>query len=463
MMAKLHCTALASHVSLALVALMLMQLPPSARAQDPISVGLVALGAKLLVGDILNDFEEKTESLIDRAGQRGELVVAHAGSELQLTIANLKVMLGEQQKQAFENLSEQQRKAFHNLNKTLDRVQQMIGEVRPMSELISLDVRMSVERLRGAFRAEEQDFYISSIRGTTLTYQDQEYRVVVSGLGIGFPGNEPKCVVDVILDGEELNPFGSFKQEENNRLEVKLPAKQLQPKFKEDKLATAKFAIRSTITKNGKSRTYEVGVPLVLLPLSAGEIEIEEVTESKKWSTVKETKTITLSRKAEGEQMTRVEEWRCADNQKIVDIRYECNDPNAGFCYPIRHQTIGDPRGYGADAEIVEGGKKAVVYRKLGTVPVTCHYHIDFVTEQVAYDKINKGKVRLKFDEPFEIDLSSSNKDGNFKIAGRLVNGQKLLLTSGIGDSDKDNPLKLIGREKSSDHYKLTFKLGKLP
>jgi hypothetical protein len=206
-----------------------------------------------------------------------------------------------------------------------------------------------------------------------------------------------------------------------------------------------------------------VTVPLVLLPKAAGEIEIEEIGENKKWSDKKDTKTITLSRNTGGEKEDRVEEWRCADNQKIVEVRYECKDPRAGWCYPIRHQTIGDPRGYGSDADIVEGGKKAVVYRKLGSVPLTCYYHIDYVTEESTFEKINKGKVRLQFDDPFEVHFSPNNKDANFRITGRLFTGQKLFLTSGTGDSaDKENPLKLIGRERSGDHFKLTFRLNKL-
>lgn len=374
--------------------------PQPAKALDPISVGLVGLGAKLLVGDILNDFEKKAQNLIDRGQQAGDLVVAHAGNELQLRIANLRVMLGVLQKKNFGDLTLQQQKLFQNLNSSLERVQYIVGEVRPISELILLDVRQVVNDTM--LVTDKKEFYISSIRGTTVACQDHEYRVEVTGLGLSFDGNEPRCVVDALLDTKELAPFSSIiNQVENNRIVVKIPSKQLNAFFKDDKIATVPFAIRSTITKSGKSKTYQVKVRLVLLPKSAAQINIEETVENKGWSDKKETKTITLSRTTPGEKEDRVEEWRCADNQKIVDVRYECNDPRAGWCYPIRHQTIGDPRGYGKDADIVEGGRKAVVYRKLGTAPRACYYHVDYVTETLTYSKVNKGKMTLKFDEPF--------------------------------------------------------------
>jgi hypothetical protein len=444
-----------------LAGLLTLPAPQPVKAQEPLTTGLVGLGAKLLVGDILREFENRAQNVIDRAGQRGELAVAHAGSELQLMIANLKVMLGDLEKKAFENLTEQQRALFHGLNKTLDRVQRMVDEVRPMSELTLLDARRVVERARGLLG--EQDFYISSIRGTTLVHQDHEYRITVTGLGLGFPGNEPKCVVQAFLDGNELDPFGSFRQEENNRIEVRIPARVLQPRFQDRDLTLVTFAIRSTINGGIWSKSYEVRVPLLLLPKAAGEIEIEEVVQVKKWSDAKQTKTVILSRRTGGEQEQRVEKWTCADNQKITGVRYECEDPNAGFCYALRRagSPMKDP--YASDADVVDGGRTAVVYRTLGTWPLTCYYHIDYVTEVVAHEKVNKGKVRLTFDEPFEVTLSPQNRDGTFKITGKLFTGQKLLLTSGTGDADKENPLKLVGRERSGDHLKLTFRLNRLP
>jgi hypothetical protein len=454
------------------VALLSVPEPQPAKAQNPISMGLVGLGAKLLVSDILNDFEKKAQNLIDRGQQAGHLVVAHAGSELQLMIANLRVMVGDLQKKTFEDLTLQQQKLFLNLNSSLDRVQNIVGEVRPMSELILLDVRQMVNGTM--LVTDKEDFYISSIRGTTVACHDYESRVEVTGLGLSFDGNKPHCVVVALLDGKELDPLGSITQVENNRIAVKIPAKQLNAYFKDDQLTTVPFAIRSTITKSGKSKTYQVNVRLILLPKAAGQIEIAETVEIKTWSGT-ETKTITLSRNTAAEMEIRTQEVPFAANERIVGVRYECNDPRSSDSLSVRkcpvypipltgyldveyEKHIHDP-----DYDIVDGGKKAVVRRRLFAFPLTCYYHIDYQTERVSHSNVNRGRLTLKFDEPFEVNLSSNNKDGNFKITGRLFTGQKILLTSGTAQAaDKQNPLRLIGFERIGDHIRATFKLVKL-
>lgn len=64
----------------------------------------------------------------------------------------------------------------------------------------------------------------------------------------------------------------------------------------------------------------------------------------------------------------------------------------------------------------------------------------------------------------FEVNLSPNNKDGKFKITGRLFTGQKILLTSATPQAaDKENPLRLVGSERVGDHILATFKLAKLP
>jgi hypothetical protein len=450
-----------SVVLAAAVALVAVPAPPPAKAVDPVTGGAVLLGGKILLGSILDDFDEKLQRLIDRAIQGQRLAVAQAGSELQLGIANLRVMLADLLKKTFDELTQQQQQLFHWLNKALDRIERMKDPFRAMSELNILDARVLVGKIQAAFGKEQEDFYISSIRGITLAFQENDYRVSVSGLGIGFAGNEPRCSVDILVDGEELDPF-TIKQEENNRVDVRIPAQMLEKKFKTDKYGGAKFTVRSAITrKNEKTKTdetkvYSVTATLLLLPKAAGEVEVEEMIEKKGWGDKKETKSITLTRATPGERAERIEEWRCADNQTIVDVRYECNHPRSGWSYPLRKG------GYGADFDVVEGGKKAVVYRVLASAQTTCFYHIDYVTETTTYETVSRGKVSLKFDEPFEVLLSPDNKGGNFKVSGKLFNGQKLLVTSGTGDTDKDNPLKIMGREKVGDRIKLTFRLNKI-
>lgn len=457
---------------------------PSA-AQDPVTTPLIA--GKLIVDDLLNNAAEKVKDVTDRARQAGELVTANLGRELQLAIANLNVMLDGQRQKTFAELTEQQQQLFHNINRSLDRLDKLLEDGREKAGLVNLDLLRTLNSAADMLPGGKptQDFYISSIRGATFAHGDQEYKVSVVGLDIGMPGNMPQCDITVLVDDKPLPAAAFAARTDNNRLDVIIPPEVLKPKFQQDKIGRVDLVVRSKITKGSKAKDYQVSVPLLLLPTQAGELQLEQMVTKKRWTESKQTKTISLSRLTKGELEERKESWECAANQRIAGVRYEAKGNLADWCIPLRRpqwvagrpgeKSFDDSPGYvvdgrrnilgkmvkydiEADYDVTDSGRKATVYRKLQVFPVTCHYHIDYQTEETASETAVTRLTQLAFAEVFAVRLPPTNPDGNFKITGRLSDGRKVWASSG----GSDGPLKLVSRDKLPDGtYRLAFRLEK--
>ncbi len=445
------------------VALLAVPAPPQAKAIDPVTGGAVVAGGavvgKMLLGSFLDDLEKKASKLLDQARESGDLVAAHAASKMELLVGDLRHMLFDLQKKSIDDLDIQLKKLLLNVNSMMDNIK---PDLRGLTELTALDLRQIVNRV--ALLAGEGDgFYVSSFRGIVLSKQDNDYKVTIRGVGLSFPGNDPACEIAVAVDDQELNGLTSIVQEENNEVNLYIPAKLVNPKFKEKSLAIVPITLLSIITKTeGPSkarttRTHGVKTHLILLPESPGSLEVEETIEAKEWGPP-ETKTVTMTRTAPGNE-DRVEEVTVPPGQKISGVTYECKDPRGGWCYALRQ---GPQRGaYDADYDILEGGRKAICYRKLGTAPLTCFYHLQIQSERTVYRTV-KHQIDLKFDKRFVLKLSPDNKSGTFKIQGRLVTGHEILLTSGnLLTGGKDNPLTAESIETVGDHKEVTLILTK--
>src|SRR5262249_21803871 len=237
-------------------------------------------------GGVLDDLEKRGNNLIGRASKRGDMVVAHAGSELQLAIANARVMLDEQRQKTIADLTNLQRSTLAALHAELETVERMFkegGEVRSLTALRMIEARETVERLREAFRVERAYFHIASVQNLSLAFDDGRHEVEIIGMGIGYPGQEPHTQVDVLLDGKEL-PFTNVRRPENNRLKVLIPVAALKSRFADSEVVRVPLTVRSRITpKGGKELTYELTLPLLLLPKNAGTFELRETVTRKGW------------------------------------------------------------------------------------------------------------------------------------------------------------------------------------
>jgi hypothetical protein len=427
---------------------------PRASSQEPVSTALIALGGKLLVKDILSDAEKKADTLIGKAKNSADMVALHATSELHLMIENLRVAFADSQAKAFGDLTIEQQRLFTNLNNTIERI---VDEdtVRKSIEQFELGISETVRRT--VLAKSGTDFYISSVRGTLLAEQDNDYEVRVAGLGFGYNvkgSSDAQSVVDVSVNGKDLD-WSCIHQKEAHVVVVKIPAKRLKGLFEDSKVVRTEFVFTCTIPDGKKKKTYEVKIPLFLLPRVAGSVTIEQVIETKVWGNP-QTKTITLTRDEKGAAQDRTEKWTCASNQRIVGVTYECKHPKGGWSTALRD----GPDGYRADYDITDGGKTAVVYRRITYWPMSCHYNVKYETQTPGSEtvKAGTGTYSLKYDEQFAVMLSPENRNGNFKLTGKLFDGRKIAMNSETASGNK-SPFRLIGSGKVGECVRLTFVL----
>jgi len=436
------------------------------QAQDPLTIGLIGLGGKALIGSILDDAEERAKNVVDRARQSGDIVVAHAGAELELTVANLRLMFAEMRDHTFDQLTKSQQRLFLDLNRTLEGIDDL-GKPRELAELAVLDLEEFVRNVKFAFVGSiGPEFYVSSIRGTTLVEQDHDYEVRVAGLGFGYKveGQDTVSVVEVEVGGKPLS-FASIRQIENQLVSVRIPAKKLTDKFKDDAITTVPFKFRVIIAKKSKTRNepkqYEVIVPLVLMPRFPGSVTIEEFVEEKVWSN-SQRKTIVLSRNSKSELELREEKFTVPQDQRIVKVEYECPDSKAGFAYSVRLDGVAG-RNYEPDYDVLDAGKTALVRRKITSYPMDCFYHVTYETQTAVSKSVKSDSIRLKYDLPIEVLLAANNRKGNFRVTGTLFDGRKIMLNSETAATDKSCPLRLVGIGDAGDRVRATFVLKPVP
>ena len=76
--------------------------------------------AERAVPEILNDFENTADRLMDGGQQTGNALASKLGNEIRIATLNLNYLMDEQRKRTFNQLDPKVRDIFHNLNKLIE-------------------------------------------------------------------------------------------------------------------------------------------------------------------------------------------------------------------------------------------------------------------------------------------------------------------------------------------------------
>jgi hypothetical protein len=314
------------------------------------------------------------------------------------------------------------------------------------------------------------DFYVSRIEGITQSLQDNDYELMFRGMGFGLSDSKHSYRVSVIVNGKPISATCLIPTGNNHELLVRIPAEVVKPLFNDSKVVLLPVILKSDVMSASGTKQYQVAFNIVLLPRSAGVVEFVEKTEKTRLSAKVETNTLTsvtsqqsLGRKPPFEIK---QEWKCAPNQRIVGVRYECPAGNlgnpggiAGFTYNLRRLNGAGERD--PDFDLLEDNTKVIVYRSAtyhGTT--TIHHHIDYRTFEKYYEASNAVKLPVSFHEQLVIELDPKNTQGEFTLIGKLWTGHKIEIDH-TTINNPIGPLKLVGAGRSGDRMKLTFRLEK--
>jgi hypothetical protein len=425
-----------------------------------LSIPTVAFAGKT-VKDVINEFENSGNRLMQNAQTAGNNVASKFGNEILVATQNLNYYFGQNIDKTFNGLKIEEQNLFVEMNKIIDQFNNLNQTISTVSELTNLDLIEFTNRIN--LLTKKVDYYISSINGTTVINSDASYLLSITGLGFGLTDSRQKYSTTVYINNNLL-PGTAIDLTQRRQMRLNIPNVQVKPLFKDNQIVYIPIKIISEITKSSgflgmstKTKKYETKLNLVLMPTIAGEISVTEVATQK----VLDNPTLTqsISRSFQGcktdQPCEMVESWSCNVNQKIIGVRYHC-DGQCGWAYKKRASTPGDQ--YAPDFDILNDGTSVTVYRHLdGGSPTTVTYYVDYKNYKNDYQTIKNSTVKLKYGEPFDITLGNTNADCNYSIIGKLTTGQTINYNN---NTISNSPyLKLLGVGKTGDVCKASFKL----
>ncbi|MDJ1503541.1 hypothetical protein [Xanthocytophaga agilis] len=424
------------------------------------SIPTIAFAGKT-IKDIINEFENTGNRLMQNAQTAGNGVASKFGNEILVATQNLNYYFGQNIDKTFINLKIEEQNIFVEVNKLIDQFNNLNQTISTVSEMTNLDLIEFTNRIN--LLTKKVDYYISSINGTTVINSDATYLLSITGLGFGLTDSRQKYNTTVYINGNLL-PATAIDLTQRRQIRLHIPNVQVKPFFKDNRIVYIPIKIISEITKpsgwfgtSSNTSKYETKFNLVLMPTIAGEINISEVISQRVLDNT--TLTQSISRSFQGcktkQPCEMVESWSCNENQKIIGVRYAC-DGQCGWAYKKRASTPGDQ--YAPDYDILNDGKSVTVYRHLdGENQTTITYYVDYKNYKKDFQTIKNSTIKLKYGEPFDILLNANNSDCNYSIIGKLTTGQTINYNN---NTISNSPyLKLLGVGKTGDICKASFNL----
>src|SRR5262245_48385089 len=115
-------------IKLALITTFLVGLCPArTHAQSPGSLVTIALAGKAVV-DLIKQFEETANRVLQNAGQQGDILASTFGNQLRVATRNLDIALADQQSTLFDNLSPVEQGLFVQLNQIIETANKSVGQ-----------------------------------------------------------------------------------------------------------------------------------------------------------------------------------------------------------------------------------------------------------------------------------------------------------------------------------------------
>jgi len=407
------------------------------------------------VKDIINEFEQTGRRLMQDGQTAGNGIASKFGNEIFVATQNMDYYFGKNTDKVFSNLKLEEQNLFVEMNKMIGSFNQLNDNITTVSELTNLDLIEFTNRIN--LITKKLNYYVSSVKGTTIVYGDVDYKISMTGLGFGLNDSRQEYKTTVTVNGTTLS-YNNIDLTQRRTMGITIPNSTLKPLFQEKKITYVPVVISSEIShKNWLGRTitekFDTKFNVVLLPSIAGYIVVGQTISDK----ILDGHTITqsISRSFQGcttrNPCEMIEEWSCSVNQKIIGVRYDCSG-QCGWSYNKRKG------GYDPDYDILNDGRTAKVYRHLdGGNPTTVTYYVDYQNYLDKYTDLKSDTLYIRYGEPLDVTLNQKNADCNYTLNGKLFTGQTIAYNS---NTIQNSPyFKLLGIGRVGNNCKATFKL----
>ncbi|MCB0306494.1 MAG: hypothetical protein KDI38_22220 [Calditrichaeota bacterium] len=415
--------------------------------------------AERAVPEILNDFENTADRLMDGGQQTGNALASKLGNEIRIATLNLNYLMDEQRKRTFNQLDPKVRDIFHNLNKLIENFDP--DKIYKVTELFALNI----QEFLGPLLADKRDFYLSSVKGITVYQKESDFILRIRGIGFGFNDSKHKYSVSLSVKDEVIEPK-AFQRPDNHELVITIPNKLVMPYFEQTKVVHLPITFSSTVKKKKPfwkfggwtEDSYNIDFNLVLLPIEAGEIEVKETITTRVIDEDQGEKHYPLTWDPPGcpDKCTWEERYTVAENQIITRVVYSHNDvAHCNWSYSTKG-------GRGADYDIYNGNKSVVCRREYDHEDPGCRirYDVYFKTFKDEPKTIVNGTYKLQWGKKLIISFNEKNLNGNFEISGKTITRDAIELTS-ASVSSPVGPLEYKGTgEFGAGRYKAEFYLS---
>jgi hypothetical protein len=397
-------------------------LRPKANGQAEliIAAGAIVLSGKT-INDIISEFENSANRLLQNGQSTGNALLSRTGNEIRVGTQNLHYYFGQNINKVFDNLSVEEQNLFNELNKILKSVEAINSNVTTVSELTNLNMIEFTNRLSFLITKNRIDYYISSIRGSTITYGNADYKILVRGIGFGFQKGKNTYSTSVYLNNIDLSAH-LLDVSENNTLMVSIPNDMIKLYFNETRIVYVPVKIRTNIKKGKTIRTYETNFSLTLLPIIAGEVVIKEQIkyEELDGEIMKHALTRTFQGCTPKKPCDYHDTWTCPEDSRILFVTYSCKG-QCPWSYSLRKG------GRDVDYDLLDGNRTADVYRHLdGENSTTITHYIHYQKLKTKYKTVATDTIKFRFDTPFDVTLSEGNTNCNFELIGSFALGQEI-------------------------------------
>lgn len=426
------------------------------------------------------DFEK---AIRNGLSQGGAPLVLKLGNDLRFTVHELDANLNDQKDSVINSLSAAERSALLELSTLRHTLSDSIRGITAFGELSLIDVNGMLPH----FLNTKDAAYVNSVDGLTVSKQDNEYRLIVRGLGLGFDDVNTPLNTDVYVNGHAL-PNNCLRVERKHELLVAIPAaligglfqasatvaiplelryskNQIMQEVAEERIVCVRkcglfrhTCICTTINKPMPEiavKAHSVQFSMRLLPTAPGTISIEEIIDDG-YNPAPTTKEHEIWAFIYEETAIYKEEWAAPPHHIIEGVKYDVLPSEAGnpggLSYNLRR--IKGSTEYGPDFEIVDNKTRVFVFRKVSGASFK---HTVTYRELLPRKSTVTRTYVLSYGSPLVVSLNAKNADGNYRVSGTLITGEKIEFNR---DTAKDaTPLRLIGSGIVAGVPQVTFTL----
>ncbi|HWJ30213.1 MAG TPA: hypothetical protein VNS32_27000 [Flavisolibacter sp.] len=390
------------------------------------------------INSLIKKFKDASSLLLFEGENRGDALLSSLGNQLEVATQNAQIAFSNEMDKTFDQLNGTGQSYFTQLNLLLKGAEGTTNRAISVLEVANLNLMELNNRLPLTNKVYT---YINKIVGLTQMHQSNDYKITISGLGLGQDNDDVRYSWTVKI-GDKTLPLSSLSRTPPFDMTVKINRNFLENYFNDSSYSFIPLVINSSIDvkyKCGlvfnchKTLNAKWNLKLTLLPRYPGVLTGVEILkgEALDGNTLTKSVVVTTPEACSNDAPC---DWsreiKLASNERVIGVRMSCD---AGLCpwsSPLR-PGHGNP-----DYDILQGGTSVIVYRHNNAGPVTITHYVDYQTIKQFTTEKPLTPVRLQFGQPVVIPLSQENTACAYRLKGKLITGQEFYIDNSMIESN---------------------------